>query len=286
MRTPRAVCLSGYNEPVPTFVSHSVVHLRLTPDSSAERVSQLLLGAPVLRRETSGDWVRVEGDDTYRGWLPGRFLEERDRLPDARVSAVFAEVRAAPRPDADLVLRLPIGSRVETGTPAGGWTPLCAPGEASGWLPTAALAPPPPPAPERIGAAALAGGRRFLGTPYLWGGSSAFGFDCSGLVQFAYRLAGIVLRRDADIQCSDERFAPVAFEDLLPGDLVFFGAEGRITHVGMHAGGDAFVHAAGSPGVVVTSWTDAYYRGRFVGARRLVLERAGWPVRRQEAENR
>ena len=137
----------------------------------------------------------------------------------------------------------------------------------------------------------------FLGTPYLWGGSSAFGLDCSGFVQYAYRMVGIELRRDADIQRDDPRFVPApvrdvarAGDDLKPGDLVFFGKPDRITHVGMHLGSttiqNSFIHAAGGAGVIITEWGDDRYSPGFVDARRLDPAKAHEPVTRFESDTR
>jgi cell wall-associated NlpC family hydrolase len=90
-------------------------------------------------------------------------------------------------------------------------------------------------------------GLRFLGIPYLWGGSTPKGFDCSGLVQRIYRLNGLVLPRDSDMQArfgAEKRVGSI--DDLEPGDLVFFGrAAQRITHVGMVVPDRLFLHAYG-----------------------------------------
>ena len=126
----------------------------------------------------------------------------------------------------------------------------------------------------------------FSGTPYLWGGSSSFGLDCSGFVQLCYLICGITLRRDADIQRNDPRFFPVERNQLQPGDLVFFGKPDRITHVGMHLEGNAFIHAAGGAGVIITEWGDDRYSPGYVDARRLDIDRIAEPVTRFEAEDR
>jgi cell wall-associated NlpC family hydrolase len=90
-------------------------------------------------------------------------------------------------------------------------------------------------------------GLRFLGIPYLWGGSTPKGFDCSGLVQRIYRLQGLILPRDSDMQAHFGQEKKVdSLEDLAPGDLLFFGrAAQRITHVAMALPDRLFLHAHG-----------------------------------------
>lgn len=84
----------------------------------------------------------------------------------------------------------------------------------------------------------------YLNTPYLWGGKSPFGIDCSGFTQIVFRIFGINLPRDAYEQA--EHGTEVEFEDNLQGDLAFFSnKEGRITHVGIIGSGNEIIHAAG-----------------------------------------
>jgi cell wall-associated NlpC family hydrolase len=93
-------------------------------------------------------------------------------------------------------------------------------------------------------------GLRFLGIPYIWGGTTPKGFDCSGLIQRVYRLNGAVVPRDADQQSGFGREKPVktaeAVQELTTGDLIFFGKTARqITHVAMYLSEHLFLHAFG-----------------------------------------
>jgi cell wall-associated NlpC family hydrolase len=110
---------------------------------------------------------------------------------------------------------------------------------------------------------------KWMGTQYRSGGMDHRGIDCSGLTWQIYRaVAGVTLPHNAAKQ-----FAvgiPVAPDTLRAGDLVFFGTEGSITHVGVFLGGGQFVHASTHQGVIVTSMKDPYYARRFFGAKRVV----------------
>lgn len=110
----------------------------------------------------------------------------------------------------------------------------------------------------------------YLGVPYLWGGSTEAGFDCSGLAMAVYQLNGLKLPRSSREQFA--RGVPVALEDARKGDLVFFatGSSGAVTHVGIYAGGDTFIHAPKRGRRISREKLAGYYRERLVGVRTYV----------------
>lgn len=114
---------------------------------------------------------------------------------------------------------------------------------------------------------------RFLGVPYVFGGTTTSGFDCSGYVQHVFAMLGISLPRTADAQYADGHRA---VGGVRPGDLVFFQtyAEGA-SHVGIYLGHDKFVHASSSHGVMVSSLHDSYWAARYIGAKRFLIAKAG-----------
>jgi cell wall-associated NlpC family hydrolase len=111
---------------------------------------------------------------------------------------------------------------------------------------------------------------RFLGVPYVFGGTSTSGFDCSGFVQHVYAMLGIGLPRTADAQYD---VGHAAVGGPRPGDLVFFDTYGGVSHVGIYLGSGKFVHASSSHGVMVSHLSDSYWAARYVGAKRLIATR-------------
>lgn len=104
---------------------------------------------------------------------------------------------------------------------------------------------------ENAGEAIVAHGKRFLGVPYLWGGMSSYGYDCSGFAYNMHRSVGIVIPRDASDQATAGH--KVEKEDLLPGDLLFFAYEegkGRVHHVGIYMGNGEMIHSPDSRGAI------------------------------------
>lgn len=142
----------------------------------------------------------------------------------------------------------------------------------------APAAPPPEPPLAIAGNAAdvVRTALGVLGTPYVWGGSAANGFDCSGLVQWAYDQHGIRLPRTSREQANAGALVTPALDALQPGDILLFAAQpgGGVTHVGLYVGEQKFIHSANNgvrlSRLAVTDTDGAWWVARWVGARRIV----------------
>lgn len=232
------------------IVKVSTADLRRRPGHRSEMVSQGLLGA-VLQIEgpSAGEgWLRVSLPDRYTGWMRSwnvavlakskarRWTESAT----AMVVRASADVLASKRLDSQRLRDLVLGCRVIPIRNEGPWTRAALPDGLRGWVRTRALAVEEP-RPAR-GAAIVRTARLFLGSPYLWGGVSPKGADCSGLVQTVFGVHGVRLPRDvADQRRCGTRVHTGGLRD---GDLLFFGSsEAKLTHVGLSTGGLEFIHA-------------------------------------------
>lgn len=242
-------------------VTVSVAVMKTKPSHSSELGNQLIMGMVVKVLKKDGGWYFVQSlDDRYLGWMETDHLafmtrEQVDsfaRAPRVIVTALFTLVREEASPDAPAVADLVVGNVLGTSGQKGGWLAVQLPDGRKGFVSQAdatdyqAWKASRKITPENTEQTA----RRFMGVPYLWGGTSAKGFDCSGFVKTVFRLNGTELQRDADQQ-SNEGVAVPTDNDLArlrKGDVLFFGPRAgvtRITHTGIYLGGKLFIHCAG-----------------------------------------
>lgn len=207
------------------------------------------MGEIVRRLSVSRDglWWRVENAaDGYRGWVrtwglvpaSAARVSRWKRRATARVARPWVEARSAPRGGA-LVSPLFLNSRLIPAGARAGHLRLELPDGRRAWVPAAAIAG------DRAVPSLLGRIRDLLGVPYLWGGRTPLGFDCSGFTQQVLAERGFALPRDAWQQFRVTR-ALAQGAKARPGDLIFFAARGaRPSHVGITLGGGYYAHARG-----------------------------------------
>jgi cell wall-associated NlpC family hydrolase len=259
--------------PPKALVTVGIADVRAEPGEDAELVDQAHLTEMVTVLGATADWRYVQGPDQYFGWVRAEQIFEIPGSNNVGIVAVLlAELHERPSRTSAALERVPAGTRppqmfrpVRTGEgsslPEWAEVPLrrdvAQPGPRSGFLAVADTTRPGEVA-DRYPTAAdyLKTAEAFMGVPYLWGGTSARGIDCSGLVQQVYRLNGVALPRDADQQAMLGRRVEAA----RAGDLLFFGAE-SVTHVALATSSSDFIHAPMKGGVVE--------RGQLGGDRKL-----------------
>ncbi|UCF19205.1 MAG: C40 family peptidase [Gemmatimonadota bacterium] len=238
-------------------VKAALTPVRASPDVKAEQTSQEVMGSVLRILEESDDWVRVRGEDNYEGWVHGGGLivggGERaeawwDDLGGQPAVALDCTIKIA---GGVALLRLPWGARValrdEGAVLPDGREGRVSDGRVLSWTKLGARFP-------QDGAAVVGTAREWQGAPYVWGGRTRWGTDCSGFVQAVYRLHGFLLPRDSHQQAEIGELVPYDpdLADLRPGDLLYFRGRGspQITHVAMSTGGAEILHAAEANGEV------------------------------------
>lgn len=278
------------------LVNVEVANLMEVPRSSApgEVATQAILGTPLALQRQDGAWYLARTPEGYEGWIADTdvvpLLSLSSLVNGSRWAAIsVAEASLRDRPQgkqeqgeevarAVMGTLLPVAERT-THRRLPGWVGVNLPDGREAWVllddvriygSAAAVAAERRPAEEII---ALA--RQFMGVPYVWGGTTPLGFDCSGFTQFAFRLNGYTIPRDADQQY-EVGTAIERQEDLRPGDLVFFEtyAPGP-SHVGIYIGDGQYINAR-RPGVSIDSFRpdspqyNASLAARYIGARRII----------------
>ena len=256
-----------------------VLSLFLQPSLESEVVSQAIYGAVVEVLAEAGEWFKVRTSDRYEGWaLREGFLPFR-QVPGAmfvRVVQLSANVygepdvkKRAPLMNVPWEARLELLMHAANSAAGADWLPVrlldgrqafVLRGDVDGKE-----------TPLEIGPM-LALARRFMGITYTWGGTSSFGFDCSGFVQMLFRQIGVLLPRDAQAQCDWPGFIAVTLEALQAGDVLFFGESPQdVTHVGVYVGDRSFIHDTthGTPGIQISSMEDQPWSERLIAQRRL-----------------
>lgn len=273
-------------------VAVGVADVRRDPDPASELVTQALMNAPAVAGETAGEWIHVTLTD-YEGWVRTDELEE----PAVKGYCKIGECCGTPLHLVAVITanRAPLYSRAQGDDIIGnvylstvlpllditqaGRKQVALPGERTAWLSRASIE-----ISQQESAYARTSireitnyARAFLGVPYLWGGTSCEGIDCSGFVQLCYRMGGYSIPRDAHQQ---HAFLEQSVErkQVQEGDLIFFGRR-EITHVAMALNDHEYIHSEGQlyNRVTINSFdpVDAHYDKRleeiFWGVKRVVV---------------
>ena len=202
--------------------TQSAIAMRKENSHASEMASQLLYNELYVKLDKKSEWILIRTElDQYEGWIPAKQhhpINENEflQLKDSKL----------------LIVNQPVANY--KGRIVSFGTPLFEPAECAAEMPQAFQ-------PQAM----IDNARKLLGAPYLWGGRTVMGIDCSGFVQLCARSAGLLLPRDASqqIQCGEVVYF---LQETQPGDLAFFGNEnGTITHVGIIIGNEQIIHASG-----------------------------------------
>ncbi|MFW6042910.1 MAG: NlpC/P60 family protein [Marinilabiliaceae bacterium] len=240
------------------LVRLSVANLRASPSFRAELVTQAVMGTPVRVLKEKGGWVYIQTPDRYLSWCGKSALSfksdeeieewrQHDRVMFTSPFGFMTDTLSDQN-----VCDLVSGSVLEVEKGAGEELFAKTPDGRTGRIKRSDVVPfgPDHVASEVDTSLIEEEARRLMGVPYLWGGTSAKGMDCSGFTKTVYRMNGLLLARDASLQVRHGEEVPVdsGWSGFEKGDLLFFvprrGSE-RISHVGIYLSGGEYIHAAG-----------------------------------------
>jgi len=256
-------------------ITQPVVNVYIQPVDDSEVDTQAIYGNSVVVVEENGSgWTKIRMPDNVEGWVKSSQVARSDSFEKSNLlrplKNLFAHIyRVKDTTPFPPLLTIPYGAKIKLVDSIDNgerWVAVELVSGEKAWIQRGDVdfAPKLKTLEET-----LAFSKKFIGLPYTWGGTSSYGYDCSGFVQMLLKEMGLLLPRNSRDQANSELLTPVLREALLPGDLVFFG-ESRITHVGIYLGNDEVIYSGvrgGSPTVMIDHLQTTKYV--FITARRI-----------------
>lgn len=275
-------------------VNVSVCNIRSIPKHSGELASQALLGTPLKVLKKEGSWYKIQTPDKYIGWLDEAGFELMDstnykfwiQKPKIIYAKEYGFAFQQPSPNSAKMADLVSGVILALEEIESGYSVVSFPDGRVGYIPDTETysygkwLSVEQPSVSNILSTAM----EYLGRPYLWGGTSGKGMDCSGFTKTVFYMNGMMLPRDASqqVQVGTEIPYDTTWQNLLPGDFLFFGQRAtstqteRINHVAIYFGDGKIIHASGDANITVESLRredgifNEYRFNTFVRAKRML----------------
>jgi len=279
------------------LVTVSVCNMRTEPSNGAEMVTQPLMGTPVKILDRNGGWLFVQTPDSYLGWTgDDAIVELGDKEMDAWKSSdrliFLSNIGVITDSKNNTVSDIVMGCVLKKTGEQKDFYKVVLPDGREGRIRKndasdfSVWAEKTEPQADLM----VAFARTMMGTPYLWGGTSTKGVDCSGFTKTIYLTGGLILARDASSQYryGIERSIDNGCDSLAPGDLLFFGhiqdGKKRITHTGMYIGDTEFIQSSGMVRINSLDSTrvnySRYRATTLLGARRIIGATPGKGIER------
>ena len=208
----------------------------------SEMVTQCLMWDLVEILSLLDDWCEIRTSDKYNGWIHSFYLSELefDETQSLVVNSRFLPIFCSDSSSSNILYLLSFGTKVPLVSNASGFVKVPIGISSHGYI----EAPQNIYSKNRNSISNLA--ESLIGVPYLWGGKSSFGLDCSGFVQLVFMVTGVNLPRDSSLQYEIDQLEQIELDKSLPGDLIFFLDKQIVNHVGIIFDKYRFIHCSGS----------------------------------------
>jgi len=275
-------------------INNSVANIRSQPSHSSELVTQATLGMPLNVYQKDDNWYQIQTPDKYLGWVDSGGIELMDKTAfDAWQSSekliytkIYGSSHTNPDTSSQVVSDLVAGSILSKVSEESSFYKVTYPDGREGFVlkSEAALFQNWKSSLDFSRESLVQTSKSMIGVPYLWGGTSIKGVDCSGFTKTVYFMNGMIIPRDASQQINEGILIDDSkqFDKLIPGDLLFFGRKAtdssreRVIHVGMWIGNNEFIHSSGK--VRISSMDkradnfDEYNYNRYLRTKRILNE--------------
>ena len=235
-------------------VNVSVANLRRNPSVGAELVDQVVLGDKLrVLKIKNNRWYFVQTEYGYLGWVTGYSIEQKlaesewFKNPMAKIIALNSYIYSEPDMKSDIICDIVINSKINLINDSSNWSQVALPDGRTGYIQNSDIINVTNVKTEISVEKLIATAKSMMGIPYLWGGNSSKMNDCSGFTQTVFLAHDMQLPRDARQQALIGVTVKYdsTFQNVMPGDLLFFGSDKRITHVGISLGGHQFIQQDG-----------------------------------------
>lgn len=273
--------LHAVSEENKVIVSTTAIFVFRDPAPDAEHLTQVWLGDILTLKGEKGDWydITVDLQGGYMGYVEKSCVVAGEqvknylakRTKDLLITAPRTNIKDNPGDNSVVLIEAYAGTKLALLSKTDKGYEILLPDGRNGWV---NLADAVPDLPESFPKAGLREkiietAKKYSGIPYLWGGNTTAGFDCSGLVYSIYRQNGIIIERDCRPQCKTGLI--VDREKLLPGDGVYFTTyRPGASHAGIYIGDGKFIHSNNT--VEINGLDDDLFKGKFFGGRRFISE--------------
>ena len=267
------------------IINNSVGNLRGKPSHSSELVSQTLLGTKVKILKKEGEWYLIQTPEDYISWIDHggiSIMDEEDYKGYYKNQYIYSSIQGFAYNSIEkesVVSDLVVGSILNVTGTNGEFYKIEYPDKRIGWVSKKDISPLFN-SNDFTGLEIVRNSKKFIGVPYLWGGTSSKGFDCSGFTKTVYLMNGLVIPRDASQQINEGKLVDDQrkWDNLREGDLMFFGyykdGRRRIDHVSIWIGDGKFIQA--SKNVRINSvysedpLYDRYHMEKYIESRRII----------------